>query len=377
MISKINSYFNNIPKLLLKELQNNDFPFGTLNKDELKAGIISLSSIICNKLITGKCTSRIQIPNIQKKETRNIVKLFLQYINGKFIQNLINDNILPSERVYHPIETIDLFDIDNTIRAVNLNDKILNFIWNKITQTQRKNNRMRRYFKYGYDNPPLTEILPFLKEINERKNIRFIKGHGMSPIIRIPEKINSDFAFLLGAIRDGGIHYDMNNNAYKIHFEEQNKQYLKQEIQSRLKKVFGLETHITLRPDGVHQIQFASKPIYLLLAKCFGMREIQQFWNTPILIKNAPLSLQKAYIRGFFDAEGTFEHLYHSWFSNTECPPLQFISDVLNFKLDIRCTSPQLVKINNEFNRFPVFQLYIHDYPRFIREILTHSMYWH
>jgi intein-encoded DNA endonuclease-like protein len=209
------------------------------------------------------------------------------------------------------------------------------------------------------------------------EDIDYVKGHGASPIIKVPKMIDSDLSYILGALRDGGIHYDLQNNTYKIHFEEQNKEYLEQEIQSRLERLFELDTRITLRPDGVHQIQFASKPIYLLFSKCFGMREIQQFWNTPIMMRDAPKYLKREYIRGFFDAEGTIEHLYHSWFSSNECPPLKFISDVLNYELGIRCSEPLLTNTSSEFNRFPAFQIYINDYDRFKREVLGPSMYWH
>jgi hypothetical protein len=162
--------------------------------------------------------------------------------------------------------------------------------------------------------------------------------------------------------------------AYKIHFEQQNKEYLEEQIQPRLQRLFELDTKITLRPDGVYQIQIASKPLYLLLSKCFGMREIQQFWKTPIIIENAELQMQKEYIKGFFDAEGSYEHIYHSWFKEDECPPLEFISNVLNHNFDIRCTEPRRIKTSDDFNRFPAYQVFINDYHDFKREIMDLSI---
>lgn len=233
---------------------------------------------------------------------------------------------------------------------------------------------MKRYFKYKQDNPPLSIVIPFLSENLDL--IDYVKGHGMSPIIKIPKEIDVDIGYILGNLRDGGIHYDRRNNAYKIHFEQKDKEYLEEEIQPRLERLFELDTKITLRPDGVHQIQFSSKPLYLLLSKCFGMREIHQFWMTPHLIKNAPLRVKREYIRGFFDAEGTYKHIYHSWFNENECEPLESISDILNYCFDIRCTEPLRINTNDEFKRYPAYQIFIHDYQQFLETIMDISI-WH
>jgi hypothetical protein len=103
------------------------------------------------------------------------------------------------------------------------------------------------------------------------------------------------------------------------------------------------------------------------------MREIHQFWYTPMLIKDSSLDIKKEYIKGFFDGEGTYEHIYHSWFKNDECEPLDFISDFLNYSYDIRCTEPRRIKTNNHYNRIPAFQIYIQDYNNFLREIMDLS----
>lgn len=369
MFDKINRYFDSLPQIILNELRKSSLNLGKLDYNEIIAGICYLCAIVCNKQITRG--SDLEVPEIPRKQAITLVKKFLEYIDTDIIKFFLKKSILLSETSYDPINTLAFYDVENTIRVAYLSDDLREQIWSSLPAPAKKNQKMRRYFKYGLDNPPLTTVVSFIPD--NVNLINYVKGHGMSPIVRIPKSIDEDLAYILGALRDGGIHYDIKNNAYKIHFEQNDYDYLELEIQDRLEWLFDLDTEITPRPDGVYQIQFASKPIYLLLSKCFGMREIHQFWSTPILIKQADLDLQIEYINGFFDAEGTYEHLYHSWFKNDECEPLGFISDILNYDLDIRCTEPKRIKTNKEFNRFPAFQIYINDYNNFLREIMDLS----
>ena len=369
MFEKINEYFDNLPRILIDELRKNSLILQKLDYEEIVAGISYLCALMSNKQITTGID--LDIPKISRKRAITLVKKFLEYIDTDIIKFFLKKNTLLSETRYDPVNTIAFYDVESSIRAVYLSDDLLEQIWNSLPVPAKKNQKMKRYFKYKLDNPPLTTVLPFIS--HNTNIIDYVKGHGMSPIIKIPKFIDEDLAYILGALRDGGIHYDIKNNAYKIHFEQKDYNYLEREIQDRLDWLFELETAITPRPDGVYQIQFASKPIYLLLSKSFGMREIHQFWSTPILIKNANLDIQKEYIKGFFDAEGSFEQLSHSWFKNDECEPLDFISNILNFKCDIRCTEPRRIKTNDEFNRFPAYYIYINDYNNFLREIMDIS----
>ena len=267
-----------------------------------------------------------------------------------------------------PLLLISKGDIQNSIRVTDIPKSLLLEIWNNLSFKQKQNTKFKRYFKYQLDNPPLSLVLRF-HPLSEKK-ITYIKGHGMSKKVKIPNFLDQDLAYILGAIRDGGIHFDKKNIAYKIHFAQKNKEYLEIEIIPRLKRLFEITGTLSLRKDKVYQIQFASKPIYLLFSEVFGMKEIQQFWNTPKIVKNSPKMLKKIYIRGFYDAEGSKDHLYHSWYKEDECPPLQFISNILNNEFNIKTTNPLRIKTNNEFNRYPAYQLFINNYEKFKMEIL-------
>ena len=267
-----------------------------------------------------------------------------------------------------PLFTIAESDKDHTIRVVKLPASLLEQIWMSLTPKEQSVNKMKRWFLYKLDNPPLSFVLKKLPACED--HIKLVKGHGLSQPVKIPRWLEFDLGYIMGAIRDGGIYHDKKSQAYKIHFAQKDRRYLEVEIVPRLDRLFGVSPVITKRPDGVHQIQLASKPLYLFLSKVFQMQEIQQYWETPDLVRTAPKVVKKAYIRGFHDAEGSSDHLYHSWYREGFCEPLQFISDVLNNEFNIRTTAPLRTKTNDEFDRFPAYQLFINDYTSFKREIL-------
>ena len=192
----------------------------------------------------------------------------------------------------------------------------------------------------------------------------------MSKPIAIPQQINQDLAYLLGVIRDGGIHYDKKNKAYKIHFSQKNRKFLETEINSRLRKLFDITGKISKRKDGVYQLQFASKPIYLFFSEVFDMKEIQQYWDTPKQLVDTSKMLKKEYLLGFYDAEGSKDHIYHSWYREGECPPLEVLSDILNNEFKVRTTKPMRIKTDDEFNRYPAYQIFINDYLKFKKDII-------
>ncbi len=267
-----------------------------------------------------------------------------------------------------PLQTIADNDRKHSIRVVNLPTEILDQIWTMLSAREQTSEKMKRYFRYKLDQPPLQLVLRKLPQCEGQ--IHLIKGHGSSPAVKIPRVLDEDLGYILGAIRDGGIHYDKKSQAYKVHFAQKDKTYLETEIVPRLDRLFGIQPGITRRKDGVHQIQVASKPLYLFFSTICNMKEVQQYWETPNPLRGAPRNVLKAYIRGFHDAEGSSDHIFHSWYREGECEPLQFISTVLNTTFGIKTSPPLKHKMSGEFDRFPAYQLYINDYQGFKREIL-------
>jgi len=272
-----------------------------------------------------------------------------------------------------PIETIALHDSNSTIRVVDLPDKIKDEIWSALSPREKEKGKFRRYFLYKLDLPPLRLVIEKAPHHTSEIESMRVKGHGASRAVRIPHILDVDLGYILGAIRDGGIHKDKKAKAFKVHFAQKDRSYLEREIVPRLEGLFGpeLKPKIEQRTDGVHQIQFASKPIYLFFSEVCQMKEIQQYWETPHLMITAPKTIKKAYIRGFHDAEGSSDHLYHSWYLENGCEPLQFISDVLNREFHIRATAPMRMKTSGDYDRFPAYQVFINDYDHFKKEILA------
>ena len=96
---------------------------------------------------------------------------------------------------YDPINTIAFYDKEDTIRTVDLSDDINEYIWNSLPAPAKKNQKMKRYFKYRLDNPPLAIVISFVP--NQLDSIEYVKGHGMSPVVRIPKSIDKDLAYIL------------------------------------------------------------------------------------------------------------------------------------------------------------------------------------
>jgi intein/homing endonuclease len=93
----------------------------------------------------------------------------------------------------------------------------------------------------------------------------------------------------------------------------------------------------------------------------------QSTWKTPKIILSSSWRIKKAYISGFFDAEGcvtklTFREIwnigfYHTWQNENECPPLEDIKSMLA-GIDIR-TNRITVKTKNR--KTPLFTFRITD----------------
>ena len=136
LFEEINRFFDDLPRILLDELRNNSLVLNRMDYDEIIAGIYYLSSIICNKQITHN--DDLNVPDIPKKRAREILKEFLEYIDAETIDFFLEKNILLSETSYNPINTIAFYDKDQTIRAVNLPDDLLELVWSNLPLTAKK-----------------------------------------------------------------------------------------------------------------------------------------------------------------------------------------------------------------------------------------------
>ncbi len=124
-------------------------------------------------------------------------------------------------------------------------------------------------------------------------------------------EIIPDFAYLLGAIKDGSISVPSSGKCEITLAADFYKNWLTDVIVPKAVKVFGIpETKIKLYSVKSHKskIEFYrakiySKSIHEVLSKFYTPGN-QRMWSTPSIIKRSPLHIQIEYVKGFYDADG-------------------------------------------------------------------------
>ncbi len=184
---------------------------------------------------------------------------------------------------------------------------------------------------------PLT--LVNIEKINFGK-VRWIID-GSSPV-KIPSKMEEKLAYLVGALRDGTVSEDCKE--YTVAFYSIDKTYLKK-IRMMIDCVFNLKPKIRRFGDCLG-LRIRSKVIYLFFRIVFEAESKQIYWNTPKIIKKSKNRFKRAYISGFFDAEGSvprFERLkkikkknLYARFVQKNKESLEFIKEELE-KNEINC----------------------------------------
>ncbi len=144
-----------------------------------------------------------------------------------------------------------------------------------------------------------------LKKLCNRLNIdfeNFLKKNSEPYLyrdIKLPEKIDKDFAQFLGYLMgDGSI------EKYRISFSEQNKE-IALSYQKKYNKFFSIKSSYKFRETkNYHQIRFTSRPLIRLIKNEFPELKKARDSVIPEKILKSPNSIIAAFLRGFFDAEG-------------------------------------------------------------------------
>jgi LAGLIDADG-like domain len=125
---------------------------------------------------------------------------------------------------------------------------------------------------------------------------------GSNVAIQIPKKLTQELCYLIGALRDGTVVREMNGE-YLCAFYSKYKDFVRI-LQMLVTDVFHKEPRIEKFKD-VYGIRIRALTLYLFFQKIFEVPQRQCYWATPKIIENASLEMQKAYISGFWDAEGS------------------------------------------------------------------------
>jgi intein/homing endonuclease len=144
--------------------------------------------------------------------------------------------------------------------------------------------------------------LDVLKKLNiQISNFRCIIKSSNIPI-KIPTRLSPELAYLVGLLRDGTV-VNEKNNEYMVAFYSKFREALEYP-KKLLEKIFKIDVKIK-RFGSIWGIRIRSLTLYLFFKLMFQVPQKQSVWNTPEIIKSGDNKIIKAYISGFWDAEGS------------------------------------------------------------------------
>lgn len=152
----------------------------------------------------------------------------------------------------------------------------------------------------------------------------------------VPKVLTPAFAYFLGFLRDGTL--ARYKRVHDVVIYQKDKEFLEKIIVPLGKQLFGKT--IPIKPSGEDFAwRLHSKSVFDLIKIKFdypeSLRQID--WAVPRLILQAPIEIQKWYVAGFVDAEGSVciekskpvIYIYQSWRDPTKCPTLEGIRQIL------------------------------------------------
>lgn len=224
-------------------------------------------------------------------------------------------------------EDIRFMDVEEVLKK-QVDNKTLN----EFSKLHKINSGTLSHMLKGKRSVPLS----LLKDISKIKNNRCVIKNGNIPIL-IPEKLTPKLAYLVGFLRDGTVAKEAENE-YCCAFYNSNTELLSK-ISEIINDLFGIKPKIRRFGDNFG-VRVRSLTLYLFFRLVFEVTNKQVFWNTPMLIRNSQDDIKKAYVTGFFDAEGGCPHfernidtkrknLYVKFVQKNK-EPLEFIKEYLD-----------------------------------------------
>ena len=116
-----------------------------------------------------------------------------------------------------------------------------------------------------------------------------------------------DLFYLVGALRDGSIHYDKASRNYCVVWYSKYPDYLQRYIEPRVMAVFGKKPYFDEYKSGHYRLRMTGKSFYDFLKLTFGFPPQgvgQEKWGVSQVLNDATPEQKHSYIRGMFDAEG-------------------------------------------------------------------------
>lgn len=141
-----------------------------------------------------------------------------------------------------------------------------------------------------------------LQQILQDARIKFGEG-GNAASAQLPATLSPQLAYLVGAMRDGTL---ARSGKYEISISQRQNDWLR-----ILKEIIMDLFHPSNEPAiRNHRVTLSNRPIFEYLHRVFEIPiGDKNNWGTPTIMQQAPLNLQKYYVRGFYDADGLSHHL--------------------------------------------------------------------
>ncbi len=276
-----------------------------------------------------------------------------------------------------------LFLLPKDMRVVGLNKEIKR-VWNELKKHYPKNkwkkikkeigkvckisDRTFDAYLKGQRIPQLGVIEKLFALANKHKiktpteqkilqTCQFRFGRGIACSCSLPLYLTPKLAYLLGALRDGTLHI---GKKYEISFYQKDVRWfriLKECIEDVFQPSSKIQTFKN-RKNSSPKLSLSSRPILEFLNKICGVPLHSKLtWGTPEIIKETNWSIQKAHIRGYFDADGRTSYKYQKvGFCQANIESLIDIKEMLE-KHGISCR--KITKYKHRTKKHTIFSLYI------------------
>ena len=119
--------------------------------------------------------------------------------------------------------------------------------------------------------------------------------------------VDSDLAYLVGALRDGSVFYDRAARNYNVIWYSKFKEYLESSIKPRAERSFDKTGRLEMYKPGHWRYKLSGLSTYNYIRSTFEFPSSplgQVVWNTPSAIKDAGQEAKIYFLKGVFDAEG-------------------------------------------------------------------------
>jgi len=182
--------------------------------------------------------------------------------------------------------------------------------------------------------------------------------------------MNLSLAYFAGVLRDGSIYFSTSKGRKypRVAIYSNNKDFLTETIARILKEEFSAKFNITSFRNRNFRIETSDKKVLDFVSRRLNFPENrnQLYWKTPHEITSSNKEIQKYYIKGFFDAEGTVIvsdkvyncciRIYQSWNRYYYCPPLEDIKNMLK-SFDVESSLVYANIPHGKKNKFPCYAL--------------------